>query len=481
MASEGGAKQKVVLHVYDLSMGMARTMSMSVVGKQFDGIWHTGIFAYGYEYFYGGGLQREKPEAIVAGFGIAPCETIELGETEVTQAAFEDWMRGMSARFTPSTYDLFSHNCNNFTNEASQFLLGKGIPKHIVDLPAEFLATDMGKMLKPMITGMQTAAYERVGSGNPFAAMGAGDTSAYSTAALPTSAAAVPTSATPPTPPPEATKLLKAEAKPLLSSDTRTIKPVVSRMEKAAYFSEAEMILFRETAEGFANEEIEVSGAKLRDFSALLLRLVSDSKHDFKGLCLLRLVVLREDGAKFFVTGEGASCLVDVARKLQEGSFTTDAARLMAYTVISNLFATEAGATFACSADIAGKAIDCGLAALHEARDNVRQLAAALLHNYSCCVAVVSDDGGISDHGTQLLCGLAGDIHSESVKAIQKRRLLGIGRLAQRSSELASMGSMLGFGEQLQAIVDDGSANKTNRGLAMEVLACISTHEDATA
>lgn len=48
MADEGGAGERekfpVKLHVYDLSQGMAKSMSMGLVGKQIDGIWHTGIY-----------------------------------------------------------------------------------------------------------------------------------------------------------------------------------------------------------------------------------------------------------------------------------------------------------------------------------------------------------------------------------------------------------------------------------------------------
>ena len=45
------------------------------------------------------------------------------------QDAFEDWNRQIDPQFTAQTYDLLKHNCNNYTDAASQFLLGKGIPK----------------------------------------------------------------------------------------------------------------------------------------------------------------------------------------------------------------------------------------------------------------------------------------------------------------------------------------------------------------
>lgn len=41
----------VTLHVYDLSQGMARQLSPAFLGRQIDGIWHTGIEVYGREYY----------------------------------------------------------------------------------------------------------------------------------------------------------------------------------------------------------------------------------------------------------------------------------------------------------------------------------------------------------------------------------------------------------------------------------------------
>jgi len=40
-------QQTVVLYLYDLSNGLAKAMSRRLVGKQIDGIWHTGIVVYG--------------------------------------------------------------------------------------------------------------------------------------------------------------------------------------------------------------------------------------------------------------------------------------------------------------------------------------------------------------------------------------------------------------------------------------------------
>ena len=53
-------------------------------------------------------------------------------------------LQDISHKYTQATYDVFKHNCNNFTDEVATLVLGEGIPKDIVDLPQEFLATPLG-------------------------------------------------------------------------------------------------------------------------------------------------------------------------------------------------------------------------------------------------------------------------------------------------------------------------------------------------
>ena len=85
----------------------------------------------------------------------SPHQVEDLGETEISEDLFQDYLRTQSEdRFRGDRYDLFRHNCNNFSNETAQFLVGRGIPQHIVDLPNEILATPMGQMLAPMIQQM---------------------------------------------------------------------------------------------------------------------------------------------------------------------------------------------------------------------------------------------------------------------------------------------------------------------------------------
>ena len=161
--------EPVRLRVYDLSMGLARQMSQQLVGQQFDLIPHTGIEVYGIEYFFGGGVQQLPPATVEATFGMKPVEVLELGKTAMPKEVFEEFLAEVSPRFTQATYNLFTHNCNNFTDEVAHFLTGDGIPRRIVDMPQQFLETPMGASMRPMFEGQATAMNARLraaGSGD---------------------------------------------------------------------------------------------------------------------------------------------------------------------------------------------------------------------------------------------------------------------------------------------------------------------------
>ncbi|CAM9612388.1 unnamed protein product, partial [Choristocarpus tenellus] len=158
---------KVQLALYDLSRGLAKSMSMAILGKQIDGIWHTGVIVYGKEYFFGGGLQSMPHDVFVASHGgVGPNEYIDMGATDLPQDVFEDFNREISSRYTAQTYDLLKHNCNNYSDEVTTFLLGKGIPEYIINLPNEVLNSPMGGMLRPMLEQMTM----QMNGADPFAA-----------------------------------------------------------------------------------------------------------------------------------------------------------------------------------------------------------------------------------------------------------------------------------------------------------------------
>ncbi|KAM7276298.1 hypothetical protein ACFE04_018164 [Oxalis oulophora] len=143
---------KVTLNVYDLSRGMAKQFSAPFLGKVIEGIWHTGIVVYGNEYFFSGGIVYELPGRTPYG---RPVNVVDLGDTHVPKDVFDMYLEEISPRYTAESYNLLNHNCNNFTNEVANFLVGKGIPDYILQLPNEVMNSPMGPLILPMIQNLE--------------------------------------------------------------------------------------------------------------------------------------------------------------------------------------------------------------------------------------------------------------------------------------------------------------------------------------
>ncbi|KAK9240941.1 PPPDE putative peptidase domain-containing protein [Lipomyces kononenkoae] len=138
----------VQLYVYDLSKGLARQMSMQFIGKQIDGVWHTSVVYNQTEYYYGAGIQTSIPGSTHHG---QPHEVVHMGESSLPEDIVLEYIESLKDIYRPENYDLFMHNCNNFSQDLCQFLVGKNIPTHIAGLPQEVLQTPFGQMLRPMI------------------------------------------------------------------------------------------------------------------------------------------------------------------------------------------------------------------------------------------------------------------------------------------------------------------------------------------
>ncbi|XP_023334256.1 uncharacterized protein LOC111705809, partial [Eurytemora carolleeae] len=122
-------------------------------GRPLEALWHTAVVVYDREYYFGSaGIESVPPGTTMLG---QPLKIEDLGETQIPFEVFNEYLLTHSKdRFKGERYDLFHHNCNNFSHETAQFLTGKGIPQYILDLPYEVLSTPMGQMLAPMIQQM---------------------------------------------------------------------------------------------------------------------------------------------------------------------------------------------------------------------------------------------------------------------------------------------------------------------------------------
>jgi len=135
----------VELYVYDLSRGMARQYSLMLTGVQIDAIYHTAVVFGGVEYFFGQGIHRKVPGSTHHG---RPIKVVPMGRTELPREVIDEYLESLESIYTPESYDLFLHNCNNFSQDLSVFLVGKSIPEEISSLPETFLRTPMGQMLR---------------------------------------------------------------------------------------------------------------------------------------------------------------------------------------------------------------------------------------------------------------------------------------------------------------------------------------------
>ncbi|CAI5929143.1 unnamed protein product [Closterium sp. NIES-65] len=164
---EEASSHSVVLHVYDLSRGLARQLSQTLLGTAIDAVYHTGVVAYGTEYWFGAGIQRGVPGR--TDFG-PPMEAIRLGCTEIPRDLFEQFLADVSVNYSPHRYSLLSHNCNHFSDEVAHFLLGRGIPSRILDLPRHVLSSPQGALLAPLLQQLETTLKYGAAPRAPFPA-----------------------------------------------------------------------------------------------------------------------------------------------------------------------------------------------------------------------------------------------------------------------------------------------------------------------
>ena len=68
--------EKVTLALYDLTGGMAKSLSMMFIGQQIDAVYHSSLIVFGKEYYFGGGICHDSPEQTPYG---KPIEKIEMG------------------------------------------------------------------------------------------------------------------------------------------------------------------------------------------------------------------------------------------------------------------------------------------------------------------------------------------------------------------------------------------------------------------
>ncbi|KAF2762742.1 DUF862-domain-containing protein [Pseudovirgaria hyperparasitica] len=128
--------------------GLIVQFSLSLVGTHIDAVYHTSVVLGGIEYFFGQGIQTSQAGTTHHG---NPMEVIDIGHTDLPMELILEYLESLKQIYTAESYDLFMKNCNNFSNDFSMFLVGKGIPDHITSLPQTVLNTPFGQILRPQL------------------------------------------------------------------------------------------------------------------------------------------------------------------------------------------------------------------------------------------------------------------------------------------------------------------------------------------
>lgn len=149
---DSDSSHSVKLYAYDLSNGLARSMSLGWTGRQFEAIWHTSVvYDNQVEIFFGQGITTCSPGQSHHG---KPLKIMDLGSTMIDPQTLMEYIDGLRQTWTADVYHLLERNCNHFSNELVGFLNGASVPDYILNLPQEFLATPLGASMRPMIEQM---------------------------------------------------------------------------------------------------------------------------------------------------------------------------------------------------------------------------------------------------------------------------------------------------------------------------------------
>jgi hypothetical protein len=167
----GRTPTKVSLISYDISGKATKNLSRILFGQRIEGIWHTSILAFGYEWWYGGDCFQSRPFSTP--FGTTPDKVEDLGETTRSLVELKEFIRSkMRKKFNYNSYDVINNNCNHFSNDVAIFLTHVGIRKSIISLPGDLLSGGLARLLRPFLNkwlGGFTGAAEDDGNSDVLA------------------------------------------------------------------------------------------------------------------------------------------------------------------------------------------------------------------------------------------------------------------------------------------------------------------------
>ncbi|KAG8202890.1 hypothetical protein GWM34_02522, partial [Candida africana] len=143
----------VQVYVYDLSQGLARVYSPMLLSILIDAIYHTSVVIRNKEYYLDQGIKVNSPPGYTK-YG-TPIEVLEIGTTGVDDELLNDFINELKnhdeMKYHAVNYNLFTNNCNHFTDVVIDFLCGKNLEDRILKLPDTVLNTPNGQLLQQML------------------------------------------------------------------------------------------------------------------------------------------------------------------------------------------------------------------------------------------------------------------------------------------------------------------------------------------
>ena len=139
----------VFLNVYNLFETHPFIKVLKCVEPNFDSdtLYHTSISYRGEEFYYGfDGISTVRDGKSSFGSERTP---VFLGFEHMSRGEMRQFVHTLSklARFTPKKYNLFTHNCNVFTKEASWFLFHKQIDPSYQQTVTKLANTPLGRFI----------------------------------------------------------------------------------------------------------------------------------------------------------------------------------------------------------------------------------------------------------------------------------------------------------------------------------------------
>ena len=449
---------EVHLAIYDLSQGMARSLSAQFLGQNhaIDIIPHTAIVAFGREYYFGGGgIESSDPNQFRTARGLHPIEIQNLGRTNVSQLQFESWCRQLTDNglYSGTSYDLLHRNCNNFSHHAATegLRLSRGTPEWVLSVPARFLSSPMGQMIRPMLEQMQITGPSGDG-GSGFASASSARTNAAAAANpwanIPATAAE---SAAMQTPKQVQTPILDSYNRPLLSNDIKMVNMCINKIKNGQGASQLD-VHYRDrlfhaldilphilltSGKWNATEDEDAKKAEIKNQVELLALIlespIATGPEKMFTLMIMRLLVLQTNMDSDTLRKTMRAMLMFI-----NGDSLSTPLRSMAWCVLSN--AVGSGRELGVDDDFIQALVDSAMMnmALEHAVE-VRRSAAAVLYNLTLLLADKNkgDDAssGSSDLYVTILCGVMEAVLEEKDVLVATRRLLVIGKIIKDGKE----------------------------------------------